>query len=389
MNILRDIFRRKGRSVLTITGIAVGVLALVVLGAVAENQNVYVAKLVNYYDQVVTVIEKEDANFVGMSSGNRPMSAQKIEELRAYPGVEAVVPQVSLLLDTEYMSVIPPMILGMDAQQFIDRTPMKVASGVMGDSAESHITMLGTDLAKQLKAKVGDTVELRGGKFEVVGIWDKTYVNLLDSAAYVSLADAQNLYYASLPDAFRANVKPENLVLQAMVYAKPGVNPNTLARELNHDISGIRATGGEEMLRTVNGLIGLLNAAVGAVAALALLIGGLSIVNTMTMAVSERTREIGVKRAFGASRGRIRREVLAESAVMGALGGAGGVVIGAVIVVALNSAMVAATGTSALLMTGRLAVAAMLFAVIAGIVGGLYPARYASRLDPAAALAHE
>ena len=388
MSVLRDIFRRKARSILTITGIAVGVFAFVVLGAVAENDNVYVDQLVGYYENAIVVVEENDANFVGMSNGNRPMSMKKIEELQAFPGVDSVSPQVNLLLDVGYMSVIPPMVLGSEpgSRDYID---WPLAKGRVSEKGETGTAVLGSDLAKQLALEVGDTTDIRGRKFEVIGIMDRTYVNLTDSAAYVSLADAQQLYYESLPEPFQGSVTPGDLVLQANVYVKPAQDANAVAEAMSRNVEGIVATGPAKMLDTVNGLVMLLNTVVWSVAALALLISGLSIINTMTISVSERTREIGVKRALGASTRRIARDVLAESAVLGALGGLAGLAIGALVALGLNSAMVAATGTTTFLVTGRLAVGAILFAIVLGTLGGLYPARYASRLDPAAALAHE
>jgi ABC-type lipoprotein release transport system permease subunit len=112
MSVLRDIFRRKARSILTISGIGIGVFALVVLGAVAENDNVYVDQLVGYYKNAIVVVEKDDANFAGLGNGNRPLTMKLIGDLRAQPGVRAVSPQVNLLLATDFVSVIPPMVLG-------------------------------------------------------------------------------------------------------------------------------------------------------------------------------------------------------------------------------------------------------------------------------------
>ena len=388
MSVLRDIFRRKGRSVLTICGIAVGVFALVVLGAVAENMNVYVQKLVGYYDDIVVVVEANDANFVGMSLGTRPLSMETVKKLREHPGVRAVSPQVNTLLEDDYMSVIPPMVLGVEAGS-ADYEDFTLSSGREIAAGEQGVTILGADLAERRKTVVGDSIDVRGQKFEVVGLLDRTYVNLLDSSAFVPLADAQQLYFTSLPKAFQKGVDPKDLVLQVNVYAQPGVNPDTLATELGRDVGGIIATGPSKMMKTVNGLIGMINAVVWSVAAIALIVCVLSIINTMTMAIAERTREIGAKRALGASRGRVAREVLLESAVMGGIGGLLGLALGSVVATGLNAAMVAATGTSMLLMTGRLALGALLFSVVLGIIGGLYPARHASRLDPAAALAHE
>ena len=388
MSVLRDIFRRRARSILTISGIGVGVFALVVLGAVAENQNVYVERAAGYYSHSIVVIEKDDANFFGMANGKRPLSAKMADRLRAYSGVRAAFSQIAILFDDEYGSVIPPMVLSI-APGSEGYQPWTISEGrkIAGD--ESGVAVVGPDLAKQLNLDVGKTIDVRGKKFSVAGILDRTYINLVDSSVYVSLADAQRLYFASLPEAFRASVKPEDLAVQIEVYAKPNVNPDTVAEGMNRDIEGIRATGPTAMMKTLDGLLSLFNAVLWSIAAIALLISGLSIINTMTMAVSERTREIGVKRALGASRWRIAREVLTESAVMGGLGGLGGLVVGTVVALALNSAAVAKTGTTMFLLTGRLGIGAIVFAVVLGTLGGLYPARYASRMDPAAAIAYE
>lgn len=388
MSILRDIFRRKARSILTISGIGVGVFALVVLGAVAENMNVYVGKLVGYYADIIVVVEAEDANFVGMSLGTRPLSMGTVEKLREHPGVTAVSPQVNMLLDDEYMAVVPPMVLGVDPESN-DYEEFSLATGRALEAGDRRVALVGSDLAKQLNVGAGDIMDVRGEKFDVVGTLERTYVNLLDSSAYIPLADAQIMYFESLPAAFQSGVKPEDLALQVNVYAEPGADPDLIAEELNRDVDGVLATGPTEMAKTVNGLIALINTVVWSIAGIALVVSGLSIVNTMTMSVVERTREVGVKRALGASRMRIARDVLLEAAVMGGLGGLGGLAIGALVAFGLNSAMIATTGTTMLVLTPRLAIGAIVFAVSLGMVGGLYPARYASRLDPAAALTYQ
>jgi putative ABC transport system permease protein len=389
MAVLRDVFRRRGRSILTIIGIAVGVFALVVLGAVAENDNVYVQRLTGYYSGVVTVIDAQDANFVGMANGNRPLLMDMRAKLEAYPGVKAAYPDANTLLADDYVSAIPPMVLSVTPGMLREYVPFKVAQGRELAGTEHRETLLGRDLATSKGLKVGDTMDIRGTKFTVVGVMARTYVNLIDSAALVPLADAQQLYYQTLPKAYQKGVKPQDLAVQYSVHTQPGVSADELATKLERDFADIKATGPTEMMDTVGGLVGLLNAVVLSIAALALVVCTLSVVNTMTMSVGERTREIGVKRALGASRWRVARDVLAESALLGALGGTIGLVFGAATVAALNSAMVASTGTSALLMTWRLAVAAIGLAVLLGLFGGLWPARHASRLDPATAIAYE
>ncbi len=386
MGVLRDMLRRKGRSVLTITGIAVGVFALVVLGAASENNNVYSVKLTKYFENTIAVAEKDDSSFFGLATGARPLSMKKAAEIRAYPGVEAAFPQVNVLLDEKFFSVIPPMVMSV-APGMVEYQDVVIAEGSGLRDGERGVTVLGSDLARRMKAHVGDTVELRGTPFEVIGIGERTFINLSDASAYVGLEDARQLYVESLPRAFQAKVKSDDLAVGVMAYARDGVDPDTLARSLEQDVDGIVTTGPAEMMGNVKSMINLLNAVVASIAAVALIVGALSIVNTMMMAVTERTREIGVKRALGATRGRVARDVLAESAVMGGIGGAIGLAFGALVALGLNEALLAATGTSMFLVTGRLAVGAILFSVALGAVGGLYPATHASRLDPALALA--
>lgn len=389
MGVLRDVFRRRGRSILTIAGIAIGVFALVVLGSVAENENVYVQRLKGYYSGVVTVIDYQDANFAGLANGNRPLLMEMRPKLEAYPGVKSAYPDVNVLLTDDFVSAIPPMALSVSPGMFNDYVAFKVAQGRRIEGSETQQALLGSDLAKSKTLKVGDTMDIRGTRFTVVGVMDRTYVNLIDSAAFVPLADAQKLYYQTLPAVYQKGVKPGDLAMQFSVHVKPGVSPDELAANIERDFPHVKATGPTEMMKTVGGLVGLLDAVVLSIAALALVVCTLSIVNTMTMAVGERTREIGVKRALGASRWRVARDVLAESALLGALGGALGLAVGAATVAALNSAMVASTGTTGLVMTPRLAVGAVGLAVLLGLLGGLWPAHHASRLDPTTALAYE
>ncbi len=388
MGILRDLFRRKARSILTITGIAIGVFALVVLGAASENNNVYSVKLTDYYRTMISVADKDDMGFFGLPNGARPLSMSKVREVESHPGVAAAFPQIAVMQDDEYLSIIPPMIIssapGQDAY-----TDPHLASGRVPTAGERGVTIIGADLATRMKAQVGDRVQLRGKDFEVIGVMRRTFINVSDSAAYVGIDDARQLYIATLPKTFQAKVDPADLAVGVSVYAKEGVDPNALAAELEREVPGIATTGPREMMDKVNGLVALLNAVVASIAVLALLIGGLSIVNTMMMSITERGREIGLKRALGASRWRIRREVLAESALLAVIGGLVGIALGAVAASAINSALLEATGTSAFLLTWRLAIGALVFSVVLGVLGGLYPARRASRVDPAVALAYE
>jgi putative ABC transport system permease protein len=132
----------------------------------------------------------------------------------------------------------------------------------------------------------------------------------------------------------------------------------------------------------------IFNAIIIGVALISLVVGGLSVINTMAMSVAERTREIGIKRAIGGSRGRIVRELLAESGAIGLLGGLLGLGLGTLVVVVANEAG-RASGTVLFQMTPQTAIFAVGFSTILGTVAGLIPAWNASRLDPVDALRYQ
>jgi putative ABC transport system permease protein len=132
----------------------------------------------------------------------------------------------------------------------------------------------------------------------------------------------------------------------------------------------------------------IFNAIIVGVAVISLVVGGLSVINTMAMSVAERTREIGIKRAIGGPRARIVRELVAEAGLIGLLGGLLGLALGAVVVLVANEAG-RASGLVLFELTPGTAVFAVVFSTVLGMVAGVVPAWSAARLDPVTALRYE
>ena len=141
----------------------------------------------------------------------------------------------------------------------------------------------------------------------------------------------------------------------------------------------------DDMLGTIGAVF---SAVLFGIALLSLAVGGLSTINTMAMSVAERTREIGIKRAIGASRWRIRREIVLESAAIGLISGLLGLIVGASLTYLFNE-MGRASGNILFLLTPQTALLAVGFATGLGALAGFIPAWHASRLDPVAALRYE
>lgn len=387
MRILRNVFRRKLRSFLTIFGITIGVLALVVMGALAEKLQLLVDGGVEYYGDKVIVSGK--GGMAGFST--EPLSRDLIAAIEEIDGVTRAAGSIMMLLETEQssvsMGVMPNIQAGDFREEGYETFQSRMSSGRELKVDDRGKVVVGSDLVSKLDATLGEKVEIRGKEFEVVGILDKT-LTAPDSAVQISLIDAQDLFVEDLPAAVRGSVVKRNLITSIAVYLEEGKDPDEMAVVIADAIPEIDAMGPDGFRESVQEPLKIFNQIIYAVALVSLMVGGLSVINTMTMSVAERTREIGVRKAIGASDGAIMRQFIAESAVIGVMGGLSGLFVGWGVTVMANAAG-AASANELFLLTPRLAVGAVAFALVLGVFSGLYPAWHAARLNPVEALRYE
>ena len=154
-------------------------------------------------------------------------------------------------------------------------------------------------------------------------------------------------------------------------------------------MSNVTASGPQAFIDQFKSMTKIFNSIIFGVALISLLVGGLSVVNTMTMSVLERTREIGIRKAIGASHRQIVGQFLTESAFIGFLGGATGLALLGWIVATVVNALMEQSGTVLFLVTPRLAIGAVAFAIVLGVASGFYPSFHAARLKPVLALRYE
>src|ERR1700694_1430685 len=398
MEIVRNFYRHKIRSFLTISGIVIGVLALTTMGALAENFNALLEGRVQYFGSDVQVGPP-----AGQAALLLPLT--KIDEIRQVPGVAAAFPTYSFQAKPGAVSAvfgIPDTIVASDPTEAVwSNLKTTYAQGHAIDADSSGEVVLGSMIDKEFNKKIGDTLDLpvkpRDATpdfvyhtFKVVGILGVTRT-APDTFAYINITDGQMLLKDSLPAAERDAIDVTTIAKGIDVYAKAGTSIGELdkiADRINSQVSGVKASRPSDLVIGFKQGGAIFTALTTAAALLALIIGGLAVVNKMFMAVAERALEIGLKKAAGVTTFNIMGEFLAEATLIGVVGGVIGYGLGALITIIANAST--PPGQSTLfLITPHLTILAIGFAAARGAVAGVLPARRAARLDPVIALRNE
>jgi putative ABC transport system permease protein len=399
MELLRNIARHKLRSFLTISGILIGVLALTTMGALAENFNALLDGGVTYFGSSIQVgpPDGQVSNLLAIS---------KIDEIKQVEGVAAAFPGYGFTAKPGQVTAVsfgvPDTIVATDpAEASYGAFHISYAQGRAVKPTSTDEVALGYTIDKEFSKKIGDTIDLpvrpadakpdfANRTYRVVGILDQTRT-APDSFAYISIPAGQQMLRDSLPSALRGTIDVAQVTEGITVYGKPGTTTadlDKLADRINTQVDGVKATKPSDLVNSFKSGGAIFTAITTAAALLALIIGGLSVVNTMFMAVAERVREIGLKKAVGATTFNIMGEFLLEATLIGVIGGLLGWGFGALIVTVANATTPPSQSTLFLL-TPSLSAFAIGFAAALGALAGVLPAWRAARLDPVIALRNE
>jgi len=377
----------------TVLGIAVGVAGLVALGAMAER----ISRFIEGGDRFVLGQISVAGEGMGMGAGFTAgglLRAAKIAEIARVPGVAAAQPQVMLPLKTttsQFLTLTQELVLGTDVSvPMVNRNyrELPVRAGRFLQPGDRGVAVLGTDFAAARKLGVGGRLEVAGLSWRIVGVLDKT-LTAPDRFAMVTIEDARDLWLRRDPLLVQlfgaAGLGRGDLNSGAAVAWQPGEDPDAVARRIQESVAGVNVTIPGEVSRLLKESTAFFSALLLGIGALGLVIGGLSLSNTVTAAVFERIRDFGIKRALGATDLHLLREVLGEALGVSLTGGAAGVAI-ALGIGWLVDLRILRDGQQVFLFSPRLLLFALVFSVVLGALAAAYATLRIAHLSPADAI---
>ncbi len=389
---LRALTAQRLRSFLTLLGIGVGIAAVILLTSIGEGLHQFVLKEFTQFGTNIIKITPGRPSArggpTGLPSTTRDLTLDDAIALARAPYVTGVTPAVSGNSEVRASGrVRRTLIMGVGADmQRVFSMQVRVGQFLPPDDAASAraFVVLGATLKRELFGTdnpLGERVQIGGERYRVIGVMEAKGQFLgidLDDTAYIPTARALALY--NRDGLMEINVTYDEGVPAARVAAE--VKKLLLARHGREDFT---LTTQEDMLASLSNILDILTAAVGALGGISLLVGGVGIVTIMTIAVAERTNEIGLLVALGARRRTILGLFLGEAVALAAIGGLFGLAIGtglAQLVAIFVPALPVAT-------PWHFVFVAEAVAVVIGLLAGVLPARRAAALDAVDALRAE
>jgi putative ABC transport system permease protein len=390
---MRAITAHRMRSGLTLLGIAVGIAAVILLTSIGEGIHRFVlAEFTQFGTNIVSIapgrVKTGGAAPSGLPTAVRPLTFDDARGLRKLPNVVVVGPVVWGNAEIEGNGRTRRTTVYGVSEEGLQVFNMKVASGqfLPADEWEGAraFVVLGSTLKRELfgsENALGARLRTGGLQFRVVGVLAPKGQFLgidLDDTAFVPVARAMELF------------NKEGLTEIHVSYSE-GASASAIADSVRatltarHGREDFTITTQEDMLRTLGNILDILTMAVAALGSISLLVGGVGIVTIMTIAVAERTSEVGLMLALGAQRRTILALFLGEAVALAALGGVFGLLLGVGLAQLIHLAVPALPVHTPVLY----AALAIVLASVIGLTAGVLPARRASLLDPVASLRAE
>ena len=377
---MKAIFNNKMRSFLTMLGIIIGVMAVVILVSITQGASRGITSSISDMgsDRITATITDEDVS----------VSAEEVEALAKYSSIESVAPTISVSGSVRKKSGSGNFsVLGVTSSYFdVMNEDIQRGRLILDSDNEWHtdVCVIGTKVATELFDTwdaVGGTINVGDKVYKVVGVLEEQGSSLVgsdDSKVLIPYTTAARVNGSASVTSFYINASSTEDVSAAMNI----VEAYLLSAMRDEDAYSVNNQ--SDILDTMDDVKNTLSLLLAGIAAISLIVGGIGIMNIMLVSVTERTKEIGIRKAVGAKRRHIMTQFLCESCVLSVFGGLIGFLLSLLGINIYNAA-----AGSEIVMNWSIAAAAIAFCAVIGVLFGSYPAAKASKLRPIEALRAE
>ena len=383
---LEAIAGNKMRSFLTMLGIIIGVIALVVLVSLVSSATSSITNQVSSLgSNMLTVSIRDD-------HGN-PLNLHELKAIEQDEEIAAVAPLAQISVTAKHGHTTETATVYGTTPPYSEIQKLEVEYGRFIKTADvensSYVVVLSHNAANDLFGSydvVGESVSLNGRSFLVVGV-------LAEDTSMMSSTSSVLTVYAPFTTVARMSTSGSHVTTfyvaasnTATLDGAQSALKTYLMNRFKQDERAFRISNMSSLMDTMNTITSMMSLLLGGIAAISLLVGGIGIMNIMLVSVTERTREIGIRKAIGANRSSIMMQFLIEALTISFVGCVIGIVFSWVI---LGIVTLVAGDLITFSLSANVVVIAVAFSLAIGVLFGIYPANKAARMHPIDALRYE